>query len=120
MMGCYKQNKKPEKINTNINHYQNDDRKYCHKVYINKNSKLYKILNKEKINVNSYHRYCSPKSDIYKIVAKSSDGVMEAIEHPNLTFNIGIQWHPEKDYNYDINSKLILKSFIKEAEKYKN
>ena len=119
MMSCYKEDVRLEKNESNINHHQKEDDVFCHSIKINKNSKLYKILGKDEIEVNSFHYYHALENHIYKTVAKSSDGIIEAIEHPNTTFNIGIQWHPEKSYKYDINSMLILSAFIAAADKYK-
>lgn len=49
------------------------------------------------IRVNSYHEYSlhsCPKS--YKVIAKSEDGVIEAISHKKLPWE-GWMWHPERD-----------------------
>lgn len=89
------------------NHYSKN--KYVHKVQINKDSKLYKILNKAEIIVNSRHNTAIPYTNI-KISAKSEDNVIEAIEIPNLKFFMGLQWHPESIN--DNNSYQIFKTFI--------
>ena len=117
MMSCYKEDIVLEKIDSNINHYdlEND---LVHSVKIDKDSKLYNILGKEEIMVNSIHHYHGTNNHIYKTVAKASDGTIEAIEHPTATFNIGLQWHPEKNYDTNLESKLILDEFIKQAEEY--
>lgn len=102
------------------NHYQESDDELSHKVRINTNSKLYEILGKEEIEVNSFHKRRVLGNHIYKTVATSPDGVIEAIEYPTKTFNLGVQWHPEISYNFDDNSKLIIDTFINEAKKYKD
>lgn len=84
-----------------------------HKVKINKNSKLYKILNKTNINVNSLHNYKVLNSGSYKVSATCGD-VIEAIEKEN-PFNMGFQWHPEKNYDTDLASKKIFDAFIKSS-----
>ena len=66
-----------------------------HKIDLNKDSLLYKIFNKEIIYVNSRHKEQVKNSGIYKIVARSDDEVIEAVELDTNTFNIGVQWHPE-------------------------
>ena len=45
--------------------------------------------------------------------AISSDNVVEAIESDNKKFFVGIQWHPENMYTYDLNSRKIFDYFIK-------
>ena len=117
MMSCYKEDVELVLNDTDISHNVSTG-EVCHSVTILKNSKLYNILKKDKIDVNSIHNYHAVDNHIYKSVAWSDDGIIEAIEHPDATFNIGVQWHPEKNYLSDENSKLIIDSFLEEARKY--
>lgn len=89
------------------NKYKN----YCHNVKLS-NSKLKNILNKEVVEVNSYHKQKVLNSNYFKIVGMSDDGIIEAVESNNNIFQIGLQWHPEKMIDYDNNSKLIFDYFI--------
>jgi len=77
-----------------------------HDIVISKNSKLYDIIKKEKLKVNSFHKEHVLNSGIYEINAYSDDGVIEGIEYNNNNFNIGVQWHPERDMEKDYNKKL--------------
>lgn len=120
MMSCYQEDVHMEANDTKINHNQTDYNILTHKVYIDKNSKLYEILGKTEIMVNSFHKYHALENHIYKTVAKSSDGLIEAIEYPANFFNIGLQWHPEISYDFDENSKKIIDYFINEAKIYKS
>lgn len=107
-----------ENINIKIednSHYSTD--LYKHDVKIDKSSKLYQILNEESIQVNSWHHYCVSNSGSYKIAAKNND-IIEAVEKEG-NFNIGFQWHPEKNIDNDINSQKIFKAFIDSAIEYK-
>lgn len=116
LMSCYKEDVVLEKIeDSNIEHNVDLSVKYAHKVKIDRNSKLYGILQKDEINVNSFHNYSVTPNEIYKTVARSEDGIIEAIEYPSKTFNIGVQWHVEKMYDYDEDAKKIMDYFIKEA-----
>lgn len=92
----------------NETHYE--DALYKHDVNINKDSILYSILEEENIMVNSYHKYKVSNSGSYKISA-TKDDIIEAVEKDGK-FNIGLQWHPEKNYDNDVNSKKIFKKFI--------
>lgn len=89
------------------NHYSTN--KYVHKVNIKRGSKLYNILNKDEILVNSRHHTAIPFTNMV-ISAKSKDNIIEAVELSNLKFFIGVEWHPESIN--DNNSYLIFKSFI--------
>lgn len=112
LMSCYNENVYLEKNETYLNHNQEDDDKFTHKVKICKDSKLYEIIGKEEITVNSFHNYHVTNNGIYKVVAVSEDGLIEAIEYPGDFFNIGIQWHPEISYEFDEDSRKIIDAFI--------
>lgn len=80
-----------EKLNS-FSHKSND--LYVHEVIINKDSKLYSILNKDKIMVNS--RHIEHITDTFlSVCARSCDNIIEAVEDKNKKFFIGVQWHPE-------------------------
>ena len=81
--------------------------KYAHKIKINKNSKLYEILKKETIYVNSRHKSYIVKTDLD---VAATNKIIEAIEDKNKKFFIGVQWHPES--LMDKNSILLFKSFF--------
>lgn len=98
---------------SDINHYLDDNS--THEVKIIKNTLLYKILNTDSIQVNSYHNYKVHDSGTNLVCATSLDGVIEAIENPKYKFYLGIQWHPE--LLMDDNSKKILKYFINISKK---
>lgn len=99
-----------------INHDQNIS--YVHNVTIDKSSKLYEILGVETFPVNSYHSFHVEDSLMYKTVGHSEDGLVEAIELLDKTFNIGVQWHPEKMIHYDENAKKLWEYFIKCSIEY--
>lgn len=99
---------------SNYNHLKKDS-KYVHEVKINKKSRLYQILNKEIIEVNSRHKDYLVDTDLF--VTSVSD-VIESIEDTNKRFFIGVQWHPESMLKYDLNSNLLIEEFIKECLNY--
>ena len=84
-----------------INNHNSTD-KYVHDIKINRNSKLYNILKKDNIMVNSRHNSYIINTDL-KVSAINN--VIEAIEDENKTFFIGVEWHPESIY--DGNNKLL-------------
>jgi putative glutamine amidotransferase len=73
-------------------------RNKIHKVYISEGSALYQIVSKSNITVNSFHHQAIKKlGRELKISAKTSDGIIEAVEPKDRTrFVIGVQWHPER------------------------
>lgn len=119
MASIGKDNFKPIKIESDINHRQEYDEKYCHLVKINKDSMLYNIVKQEEFMVNSFHRMQVEENSLYKTTGYSEDGVIESIEMPNKKYVIGVQWHPEKMLDYDKNARLIMNSFIDASLDYK-
>lgn len=94
----------------------NQEKKYSHSIIIDKNSKLYEILKKEKINVNSYHKERIKKPGIYTVSAYSPDGIIETLEYNKNRFNIGVQFHPEKNFK-DKNMYKIFEAFFNTVKK---
>ncbi len=78
---------------------------------------LKNIIGKDEVDTNSYHSYMVVNPGEYKVVARSIDGVIEAIEDDKSLFRIGVQWHPEKDTLDDANKK-IFEAFIDASIKY--
>lgn len=67
-----------------------------HTINIEKESIIYEIFNKEKLVVNSqHHQSIKSLGNNLKITAKSSDGVVEAIESTDERLVLGVQFHPE-------------------------
>ena len=83
---------------------------YKHDVIITKDTKLYHILNSDKIPVNSLHHDIVDFDMNELIVNAKIDNIIEGVEYPNKKFIIGLQWHPE--YLFDDNSKKIINEFI--------
>ncbi len=95
-----------------INHEQlNPRNETSHKIIVKKDTKLYKICKKNIFKVNSAHHQAIKKlGKNFSISAKSSDGIIEGIEHQKHKWCIGLQWHPEfLITDNDIN---IFKNFI--------
>jgi microsomal dipeptidase-like Zn-dependent dipeptidase/gamma-glutamyl-gamma-aminobutyrate hydrolase PuuD len=84
-------------IQTNIKHSQEADRaEQTHSVKLVQDSILYKLYGEEKIYVNSFHHQAVKEAgDKFRVVAKSPDGIIEAMESSEFKSIIGVQWHPE-------------------------
>jgi putative glutamine amidotransferase len=44
-----------------------------------------------------HHQAIDELGDGLVVTARSDDGVVEAVELPNVPFGVGVQWHPEED-----------------------
>ncbi len=67
------------------------------KITIEEGSLLHNIFDKKEVLINSFHHQAAKDvAKDMKVVAKASDGVIEAIEFlDNDTFFLAVQWHPE-------------------------
>ena len=86
--------------------------KYVHSITIEKSSKFYNIIGKEKIMVNSRHNKDTDKCPKLKKVAFCEDGYADVVESNDKLFYIGTRFHPESLYKIDENMNKIFKSFI--------
>jgi microsomal dipeptidase-like Zn-dependent dipeptidase/gamma-glutamyl-gamma-aminobutyrate hydrolase PuuD len=84
-------------IQANVKHSQDADRaEQTHSIKIAEDSILYSLYGEEKIYVNSFHHQAvKDTGEKFRVVAKSSDGIVEAMESSEYKSIIGVQWHPE-------------------------
>lgn len=105
-------------LDFNNTRHMNKINYFVHSVTINGTSKLYNIIGQRYILVNSrHHSYI--KTTKLNISGVSDDGYIESVEDKTKRFFIGLQWHPETTFEYDIVSKKIFKAFIDECRKGK-
>jgi putative glutamine amidotransferase len=73
----------------------------AHEVWVSKSSRLWtlmqdKVVDADTFSVNSrHHQAIKALAPGFEVTATAPDGVIEAIECPNATFCLGVQWHPE-------------------------
>lgn len=68
-----------------------------HPVSIEPGSRLASILGGTQVDVNSgHHQSVKAAGSGLAIVARSADGVIEAVEDAAHPFYVGVQWHPEE------------------------
>ncbi|MEI6884923.1 MAG: gamma-glutamyl-gamma-aminobutyrate hydrolase family protein [Bacteroidota bacterium] len=100
------------------------DYRYCfHEVYIQRNSRLYEVVATDSASVTTnHHQAVDFLSPLLTVCARSSDGLIEAVEWLNpegKNFLLGVQWHPERmDNGNPLCGKLAM-TFISECEAYK-
>ena len=107
-MALYGSNDKLIPIN---NSSHNSDKKYVHSVYL-KPGKLMRLLDKDKLLVNSHHLQTVKNSYKFIVSGYSNDGLIEVVEGCRDTFQVGVQWHPERMLDYDVDSRKILEEFV--------
>lgn len=82
-----------------------------HKIKIDKDSKLFNLIDNEEFIVNSIHKCKIDNTGQYDVKGFSNDGIIELLEMKNKGFNIGVQWHPELITEKN-EQNLIFKKFI--------
>ena len=80
-----------------IKHSQDADREEpTHTVFVQKDTLLKKIYNRDRMFVNSFHHQAVDEvSDKLRISATAADKVVEAVESNEHKPILGVQWHPE-------------------------
>ena len=80
-----------------VKHSQDADRSVpTHTVTLAKGSTLGRVYGCERISVNSFHHQAvADPGPRFSVAARSSDGVIEAIESREFKSIMGVQWHPE-------------------------
>ncbi len=87
-----------------------------HLVYLEDESKLAEIYNQTTLHVPTSHHQSVKKLGIgIKAAAHAEDGIIEAIELTEHSFAIGVQWHPERDYD---NNQVLFAELIKHAQNH--
>ena len=82
---------------TRIKHDQNLDRCYAsHTVAIEKDTLLHRLFKADTIVVNSFHHQAIKEpAPGFRVCARATDGVIEAMESTEYKSMLGVQWHPE-------------------------
>jgi putative glutamine amidotransferase len=88
----------------------------AHEVVVHPGTRLYAILQKEQIEVNSFHHQCVNRpGEGLVLSASAADGVVEGIELPSALFVLGVQWHPEAFWKYGAAFAPLFRAFVKAA-----
>lgn len=108
----------PSQFPTVLRHQQSDDTpisKLTQRVRIDPASGLYAIVGSETIWTNTFHHQAVQRlGDGIRVTAAATDGVVEAIEIPERSFFIGVQWHPEGLQDHAEEARLF-KAFVAAA-----
>lgn len=102
----------PNQLPQAIQHKQAASRStHIHPIHLVAQTKLAAIVHHDSIMTNSFHHQAVKEVARSLIVsATTCDGVIEAIEHPDMPFCVGVQWHPEE--LHDEASKQLFQAFI--------
>ncbi|WP_414471558.1 gamma-glutamyl-gamma-aminobutyrate hydrolase family protein [Microvirga sp. M2] len=97
---------------------EHDKRDHRHPVAIEDDTRLFQIVGRRELSVNTFHREAViGLSDRVVASAHAADGVIEAIEVPSRRFALGVQWHQELFAGQDHPGNAIFEAFMRAAEK---
>ena len=100
-----------------LKHWQEAPEWYpVHDVRISEGSRLHDIYSSGTLGVNSFHHQAvnEPGSGL-SIVARSSDGIIEAVEGSDDHFITAVQWHPELMWQEDPLHLRLFEAFVAAA-----
>lgn len=108
-------------IETGLNHSPANKETPCHQVEIEPDSHLAHDVGSAKLAVNSsHHQAAEVAGDALRVVARSDDGVVEAVEGtlPGH-YVLAVQWHPERNFDEDQSSQQLFRHFVDAARDWK-
>jgi len=101
-----------------IAHRQKQDARYAsHPVKVEEGSLLRAITGHDTLMVNSLHHQAIHHAKSWRVSAVAPDGVIEAAEWADHPFFLGVQWHPERLWEYDEANAGLFKAFIDACRK---
>ncbi len=89
-----------------------------HDVAVVPGTALHRTSGLDRIRVNSLHHQSVVEAGGYQIAARAADGVVEAIEVPDRSFCLGLQWHPE--YGTSPADDAVLSAFVQAAARHRS
>ena len=101
-----------------IQHKQDAPRDHAtHRIQIKNGTLLEQLIGSESVLVNSFHHQAVKKlAPGFHVSATASDGVIEAIESPEHTFVLGVQWHPGSLIKKESHALNVFRAFVKAAQ----
>jgi len=91
-----------------------------HKVHIREGSRLRAALGSAEVGVNSlHHQGIHDLAPGLTATGVAPDGLIEAIERPDLPFVVAVQWHPEELYREDEAWAGLFRAFVDAASAYR-
>lgn len=85
----------------------------AHEITLETGSELSHGLGETSARVNSLHRHALTGEGRYRVVARASDGVIEAFTGTTKGFCFGVQWHPE--YRLTPLDRQVLRTFVERS-----
>ncbi|HEY6101715.1 MAG TPA: gamma-glutamyl-gamma-aminobutyrate hydrolase family protein [bacterium] len=93
-----------------------DERANAHGVDVEPGTILARAVGEGTQEVNSFHHQAVRDLPAgFVVTARSTDGVVEAVEDPRRAFTLGVQWHPERMVDRDPAQRKLFAAFVEAA-----
>ena len=90
----------------------------CHAVNLEEGTRLQQLFGRDRVMTNSFHHQAvKAVAPGFVASARTSDGVIEAIERPDGPLTLGVQWHPEMMARKAPEMKEFIKKFAGACER---
>lgn len=87
-----------------------------HEITALEGSNVFRSMGETRFFVNSFHHQAVKNvAPGFKVTASAPDGVIEAIEHVEHPFAVGVQWHPELMWKKDSRFIKLFQMFVKHS-----
>lgn len=84
-----------------------------HTVRLEEDSLIGRVYGCTVMRVNTFHHQAIRRpAPGYRVSARSEDGLAEAVEHRDLPFVVGVQWHPERMWKKDKQQLRLFQAFV--------
>jgi putative glutamine amidotransferase len=102
-----------------LQHHQRSPRHHAtHAIQLVEGTLLHRLAQENSVRVNSFHHQAVRRvPSLLRVAARTTDGVIEAIESVRHRFVVGVQWHPECMAETDAFSRRLFEAFVEAAER---
>jgi putative glutamine amidotransferase len=84
-------------------------------------SKVSEIFGRDQIVVRSgHHQAVAEVAPVLRATAFAEDGIIEGTEHPDKTWVVGVQWHPEDSDGDDVDRARIFGAFVEQCRQVRD
>jgi putative glutamine amidotransferase len=92
----------------------------AHTVRLHPRTRLHGLFDADEVHVNSMHHQGLKRIPPGLVCSASApDGLVEALEAPEHTFYLGVQWHPEMLVDSDAGTHRLFRAFVAAAAAYR-
>lgn len=85
------------------------------------NNPLRSIVDGDTLDVNTFHHQCiGALAPSLQVMARTADGLIEAVYNPKMTFGMAVQWHPELLAHNHAKHAAIFGAFVEAAKAFQH